>query len=158
MAPWRNSEWVRRLVVFDLRWRSYPSASPAAPSNVSKATANAFNSHRRSRRAGVLTRIDAMPMPKGKILCVAESALDSPAFAVQTLEVVGGCLGAAGGQAPSLLHVLVAHAQHGADLITVSRHLGAAQHLRASTGSDPSGGGARLAVPRGDDDVSAEAD
>src|ERR1700747_2367610 len=87
-----------------------------------------------------------------------ESALDSPAFAVQTLEVVGGRLGAAGGQAPSLLHVLVTHAQRGADLITVSRHLGAAQHLRASTGSDPGGGGARLAVARGDGDVAAEAD
>ncbi len=52
----------------------------------------------------------------------------------------------ADGRAASLLHVLVSHAEHGADRIAVSRHLGAAQDL------------ARLAVQRNDGDVAVEAD
>src|SRR5208283_6234934 len=50
------------------RYRSYPSASPAAPSSVSRAMASALSSHSRSRRAGVLTWIDPIPMPKRRSL------------------------------------------------------------------------------------------
>jgi hypothetical protein len=52
--------------------KGFPAAAalgtPAAPSNVSKTTAKAFSSQSRSRLSGVLTRIEAIPMPKRKSL------------------------------------------------------------------------------------------
>ena len=54
---------MRRLDVLDLRSRSRPRLSPAAPSRVSRTTASAFTSSRRSRLCGSDIRNALMPMP-----------------------------------------------------------------------------------------------
>ena len=103
--------------------------------------ASAFSSHSRSRRAGgtdadrthahqATKWTDAthgdQPAAEADILGVAEPALDAPTLAVQTFEKARGRVLITGGQAPRPLHVLVAHAQNGAYLVSISRHRGAA--------------------------------
>src|SRR4051794_31826637 len=68
MQPWRNREWERVLTVLDLRWRSMPRLSPAAPSRVSRTTAKALSSSSLSRRCGSPMRTVERPMPKRRSL------------------------------------------------------------------------------------------
>ena len=60
--------------------------------------------------------------------------------------------------APRLLHLLVLHAQRGADLVAFGRHCGATQDARPSAAADPAGHGAHLAVGGHHRDVAAGAD
>src|SRR3954471_14302923 len=50
-----------------VRWRSMPRLSPAAPSRVSRTTANALSSSSLSRRCGSPMRTVERPMPKGSV-------------------------------------------------------------------------------------------
>src|SRR3954452_20091463 len=63
-----DREWERVLTVLDLRWRSMPRLSPAAPSKVSRTTAKALSSSSRSRRWGSAMRATPRPMPKRRSL------------------------------------------------------------------------------------------
>src|SRR5271167_2087440 len=63
MQPWRKSEWVRCLAVLDLRWRSMPRLSPAAPSIVKRTIAKALRRSSLSRRWGSEIRRTPIPMP-----------------------------------------------------------------------------------------------
>src|SRR5208337_4349236 len=106
MQPWRNSEWVRVLLVLDLSSRSMPRLSPTAPSRVSNAMANALTSSSRSRLVGSPTRVADSPMPKRRSFGVAEAGFDGPALGIVVDQHGGGRLRVAGGQAPGLLHAL----------------------------------------------------
>jgi hypothetical protein len=79
---------------------------------------------------------------EAQILTVSQTAFDSPATAVESGQLLGGGLGVAGGQAPSLLHIGVLHADHGAHPVAIRGDLGTAQQACASAGLDPVGGGA----------------
>ena len=72
----------------------------AAPRSVSKTTAKALISHRRSRRSGVLTCIDPSPMPTE--ILVSRNRLDLPTPGIQVDQGPRGFVGGAGGQAPRL--------------------------------------------------------
>src|SRR3954447_24801507 len=98
MLPWRNREWERVLTVLDLRWRSMPRLSPAAPSRVSRTTANALSSSRRSRRWGSAMRDRAEAHAEAQILGVAEAGLHCPPLRVELDDLRRGRVTAAGHQ------------------------------------------------------------
>ena len=80
--------------------------------NVSKTTAKAFSSQSRSRLSGVLTRIEAIPMPKRKSF-VSRKAASAPAFSIGRHQMLGGVRRSAGGQTPRFLHVFGMDAYNG---------------------------------------------
>src|SRR5271166_4031545 len=132
-------------------------ASPAAPSSVSSAMASAFSNHNRSGRAGVLTWIDPMPMPKRRSL-VSRNPHSMPqrlpyrlfkALAVASVSLV------ARHQAP---FIFLSRTDHGSNLVSIGRHHGAAQNGCTPAWRNPARGGARLAVRRRHGDIAAEAD
>jgi hypothetical protein len=71
--------------------------------------------------------------------------------------MLGRGICAAGGQAPSLLHIRVLHADYGSHRIAIGGDRGAAQHAGASAGTHPGGSGAGFARRGGDANVAAEA-
>src|SRR3984957_2411769 len=95
---------------------------------------------------------------EAQILGIAQGALNAPATAVVVDQLLGGGIGAAGGQTPGVLHVRVLNADHGSHRIAIGSDRGAAQHACASARSHPGGGGAGFAGGGGDGDVAAEAD
>src|SRR5512143_338891 len=162
MQPWRKREWVRVLTVLDLRWRSRPRLSPAAPSRVSRTTAKALSSSRRSRRCGSAMRTAERPMPKRRfltqVLDVAEAGLHRPAPGIQGDEITGRRLTVAGCQTPGFLHVGGGHADDRADRNPVGGDPGRPQFACPPAPADPGGSGVGLAPVGGDVDVAAQAD
>src|SRR3954465_10165359 len=155
MQPWRNSEWVRVLLVLDLSSRSMPRLSPTAPSRVSRAVAKALIRSRRSRRVG---SPGAEPHAKAQVFRIAEVRLDRPPPRVVVDQLGSRRLGVAGRETPAVLHALGVDADDGADLPALRGHPGLAQLAGAARLADPLGGRPGLAVRVGDVDVAAEAD
>jgi hypothetical protein len=129
-----------------------------APSRVSKAMASAFSSHKRSRRAGVLTWTDPIPMPKRRSLVSRNPHSMPQRLPYRLFQEAGRRISEVGGQAPSLLHVLIPYAQHGPPLIAFGRHRSATQQRSASAGADPANGGAFVSICAGHGHVATEAD
>src|SRR3954453_3390950 len=116
MMPCRSSEWVRRWVVLDLSSLSKPSASPAAPSRLSRATEGVDQPQPVAAGRGAdahLTHAHAV----AKVLAVPELAFDTPALRIQVHQFARGLVGGVGDQAPGLLHVLGVDAHHSADRV-----------------------------------------
>src|SRR5208337_3713390 len=158
MEPWRKSEWVRCLAVLDLRWRSMPRLSPAAPSSVKRTIAKALRRSSLSRRCGSEIRRTPIPMPKRRSLVSR-----NPGSIVQRLAVViddfaRARLGVAGGQAPGFLHVFGVDADDGAHFAPARGDRGGGKFARPTALADPVRGEADLAIGRRDMDIAAEPD
>src|SRR3954466_6154369 len=139
MLPWRNKEWERVLTVLDLRWRSMPRLSPAAPSRVSRTTAKALSSNSRSRRWGVCDADRSEAQAEAQVLGIAEAGLHRPPFRVELADLRRGRGAVAGDQAPGLLHVLGVHAHDRADRALRLGDHGIAQLARPTALADPLG-------------------
>jgi hypothetical protein len=50
---------------------------------------------------------------EAQIFGISQSAFNPPATTVQAGQLLGSCIGAAGGQAPSLLHIWILNADNG---------------------------------------------
>src|SRR4051812_30388799 len=96
-----------------------PRLSPAAPSRVSRTTANALSS---SSAAGGL-RCGPRPHAEAQILGVAEAGLHCPPLRVELDDLRRGRVTAAGHQAPGLLHALGVHAHADRAVSVASRSL-----------------------------------
>src|ERR1700722_10407971 len=67
---------------------------------------------------------------EAEVLAIAQTRLDSPPTAVIAGQILGRRLGAGGRQAPGLLHLRVADADHGANRIAIRCHHRPAPHTR----------------------------
>src|ERR1700722_13421301 len=148
MQPWRKSEWVRCLAVLDLRWRSMPRLSPAAPSSVKRTIAKALRRSSLSRRWGSEIRRTPIAMPKRKVLRVAKPGFDRPALGVGIDDLARARLGVAGGQAPGFLHVFGVDADDGAHFAPARGDRGGGKFARPTALADPVRGEAGLALRR----------
>src|SRR3974390_788926 len=95
---------------------------------------------------------------EAQILGVPQSAFNTPAAAVQAGQLLGRCIGAAGGQAPSLLHTRFLNTDDGSYRVVIGGDRGTAQHTCASASLHPGGRGASFAAGGGYRNVAAEAD
>src|SRR6202162_5414439 len=95
---------------------------------------------------------------EAQIFGIAQSAFNPPTTTVQAGQLLGGCIGAAGGQAPSLLHIRILNADDGCYRVAIGGDRGAAQHTCASASLHPGGSGASFATGGGYRNVAAEAD
>src|SRR4249920_3083823 len=95
---------------------------------------------------------------EAQIFGITQCAFNAPTTTVQAGQLLGSSIGAAGGQAPSLLHVRILNADDGCYWVAIGGDRGTAQHTCASASPHPGGSGACFTPGGGYRDVAAEAD
>src|SRR6204780_2324817 len=94
---------------------------------------------------------------EAEVLAISQTRLDAPPTAVIAGQILGCRLGAGGRQAPGLLHLGVAHADHGANRIAIRCHHGPAQHTRPPARAHQAAAGWVTAAGSRHLDIAAEA-